>query len=143
MLEATFYHLSARYCFSSSSLHYAAEMTTVRPAAQEPQKETHIREIHIAEVTTANARNAEHPTTMATARNADTRTSTRDGWEKTASQKPIIKPITKSMTINGNNPSSFPLKLRQITIRSVDLLEALNHLIQAYAFVNHVPLSLG
>ena len=71
-------------------MHSAAEMTKAHPAAQGLQKETHPREIHTAEAATANALNAEHPTTMATARNADTLTSTRDGWEKTASQKPII-----------------------------------------------------
>ena len=38
---------------------------------------------------------------------------------------------------------SFPLQLGQIIISPVDLLETLNHLIQAYAFVNHVPLRLG
>ena len=90
MAELTLSHLSAQYCFSSSSLHSAAEMTKAPPAAQGLQKETHIMEIHTAEAATANALNAEHPTTMATARNADTLTSTRDGWEKTASKKPII-----------------------------------------------------
>ena len=70
-------------------MHYAAEMTKAHPRAQGLQKETLPSEIHTAEAATANALNAEHPTTMATARNADTQTSTRDGWEKTASIKPI------------------------------------------------------
>ena len=70
-------------------MHSAAEMTKAHPAVQEPQKETLLREIHTAEAATANALNAERHTTMATARNADTPTSTRDGLEKTASKKPI------------------------------------------------------
>ena len=71
-------------------MHSAAEMIKAHQAAQGLQKETLPREIHTAEAATANALNAVHPTTTATARNADTQTSTKDGWEKTASQKPII-----------------------------------------------------
>ena len=71
-------------------MHSAAEMIKAHQAAQGLQKETLPSEIHTAEAATANALNAERHTTMATARNADTQTSTKDGWEKTASQKPII-----------------------------------------------------
>lgn len=63
-------------------MHYAAEMTKAHQAAQGLQKETLPREIHTAEAATANALNAGRHTTMATARNADTPTSIRDGWER-------------------------------------------------------------
>ena len=63
----------------------ASPPEALKPKAQPQQKEAQITQIIIAEATIANALPAEHHIITATVRNADTLTSTRDGWEKTAS----------------------------------------------------------